>query len=378
MTAVEAYVPGYINRRRRTKAEVEQLDRQIVDVLEEDHPQSIRHVFYRMTDPRLDEPVPKTDTGSPNGYRMVWHRLKELRRSGEVPYRWITDATRRGYHVPTYANGADFLRAHAAAYRADLWAQAGVYVEVWAECRSIAGVIEDDCEDLAVSLYPAGGFSSITLAYEAAEQIAEEISDDGKPAHIIYVGDYDPAGVLIDRSIESELRRHLPAELDLTFHRLAITQAQIATYDLPTKPRKPGDKRAPHVKETVEAEAMPAGILRQMLRDKIEAFLPAGALEVIKATEESERAGLETWAQLMDASVRKAPREPMLLGQHHLTRLVPYIRAIETLAGRLGQRRADPRPGEALAVDPDHAQLAGLVISRVHQEKQRLDGEAAP
>jgi hypothetical protein len=35
-------------------------------------------------------------------------------------------------------------------------------------------VIEDDCEELAVSLYPAGGFSSITLVYEAAEAIAEE------------------------------------------------------------------------------------------------------------------------------------------------------------------------------------------------------------
>ena len=80
---------------------------------------------------------------------------------------------------------------------------------------------------------------------------------------------------------------------DLTFHRLAITEEQIAQYDLPTKPRKPGDKRAPHVKETVEAEAMPAGILRQMLRDEIESFLPPGALDVVKAAEESERAGLE-------------------------------------------------------------------------------------
>ena len=31
---------GYIKRRRRTKGQVEQLDQQIVDVLEEDHPQS--------------------------------------------------------------------------------------------------------------------------------------------------------------------------------------------------------------------------------------------------------------------------------------------------------------------------------------------------
>ena len=182
-------------------------------------------------------------------------------------------------------------------------------------------MIVDLCEELAVSLYPAGGFSSITFAYEAADFIRSEI-EDGKSAHVIYIGDYDPAGVLIDRSIESELRRHLNGEqadvlneifedlvrgsgcifdtADLEFHRLAITEEQISAYDLPTKPRKEGDRRALHVKETVEAEAMPAGILRQLLRDKIELFLPPDALVVAKVAEESERAQLTRWADLLE------------------------------------------------------------------------------
>jgi hypothetical protein len=42
-----------IKRARRTRERIEQLDAQILDVLREDHPQSVRHVFYRMTDPRL-------------------------------------------------------------------------------------------------------------------------------------------------------------------------------------------------------------------------------------------------------------------------------------------------------------------------------------
>ena len=41
--------------------------------------------------------------------------------------------------------------------------------------RSIAGVIVDLCEELAVSLYPAGGFTSITFAYEAADFIRDEV-----------------------------------------------------------------------------------------------------------------------------------------------------------------------------------------------------------
>ena len=115
MDAVNGASP--IRRTRRTKGEVAQIERQILDVLEEDYPQSIRHVFYRLTNPRLPEPVPKTELG----YRVVQNRLTLMRREGKVPYGWISDATRRGYHTITYANGADFLRRHIGAYRADLW-----------------------------------------------------------------------------------------------------------------------------------------------------------------------------------------------------------------------------------------------------------------
>ena len=278
-------------RTRRTAAQIEQLSNQIIEALEQDHPMAIRHIFYLMTNPRLPESVPKTDKGIPNGYRIIQNRLTRMRRKGLIPYGWITDATRRGHHVYTYNGHKDFLRQVAGLYRADLWRQAGHYVEVWCESRSIAGVIEDDCRELAVSLYPAGGFSSITLAYQAAEQI--NFAAAVKPAEIIYIGDYDPAGVLIDNSTEKELRRHLDPDVELNFHRIAITPEQIEKYDLPTKPRKKKDKRSKHIKETVEAEAMPPKILRGILREKVESFLPPRALKIAKVAEESERQTLD-------------------------------------------------------------------------------------
>jgi hypothetical protein len=291
-------------RGRRTKARIEQLDQQILNVLTDDHPQSVRHVFYRMTDPRLAEPVEKSD----HGYRQVQYRITELRRAGLLPYGWITDATRRGYHVDTFRDSADFLRRVTGLYRADIWRDADAYVEIWCESRSIAGVIEDDCEELAVSLYPAGGFSSITLAYQAAEYINEatayryEGSVLHKPAVILYVGDYDPAGVLIDVSLQKELQKHLHPDVILNFKRLAITEGQIIQYDLPTKPRKATDRRSPHVAETVEAEAMPARVLRQIVRGWVETFMPDGALQAAKAAEESERAGLLRLAEALEVA----------------------------------------------------------------------------
>lgn len=224
----------------------------------------------------------------------------QLRRAGALPYGWITDATRRGYFTPTYRSAGDFIRSVAGHYRADLWQDAEWYCEVWVESRSIAGVVQEDCEALAVSLYPAGGFSSITLAFEAARYL--NAVADGRPVCVLYVGDYDPAGVLIDVALERELRAHLKPEIELQFERIAITAEQIEAFDLPTKPRKAGDRRSLHVEATVEAEAMPAHILRAILRERIEALLPSDALAVARVAEESEREHLERMAALLGAA----------------------------------------------------------------------------
>jgi hypothetical protein len=220
----KVYGTGTIKRPRRTHTQVETLDQQILDVLEKDHPQSVRHVFYRMTNPRLAELVEKSD----RGYRHVQDRMFKLRRSGRLPYGWISDATRRGFFTRTYASAADFLHSVKGHYRADLWAQTAYCVEVWTESRSIAGVIERDCRELAVSLYPCGGFASVTLAYDAVEEIVGKY--DAVNWVIFYVGDYDPAGVLIDVALERELRQHLDfhnEDIGLTFERTGSGHQQI-------------------------------------------------------------------------------------------------------------------------------------------------------
>ena len=46
-----------------------------------DNPQSVRHVFYLMTDPTLPVSVDKTE----RGYKLVQRRCVKLRRDGIVP-----------------------------------------------------------------------------------------------------------------------------------------------------------------------------------------------------------------------------------------------------------------------------------------------------
>ena len=278
-------------RKRRTRKQIEQLERQILEVVKMDAPVSVRHIFYRCTDPRLPEPVEKTE----HGYKQVQKRIVKMRRAGLIPYGSISDATRRGYFVQTYGSAAEALRHWHGSFRANLWAGADVYVEVWCESRSIAGVIEDECRRLAVSLYPSGGFTSITLAYEAALGINSETRDGELPAYVIYIGDHDPSGVLIDPTIEREIRTHLAPGVDLEFYRLAVRPEHIQAMNLVTKPRKASERRSLHITRTVEAEAIPARTLRAMLTSEVESCLPSGALEATKAAEASERK-LIRWA----------------------------------------------------------------------------------
>ena len=266
------------SRNRRTKAQVAQLEAQIVEVCEADHPVSVRYVFYRMTDPRLPEPVEKTE----QGYKQVQKRVVEMRRAGRLPYRWISDATRVGWHVPTFRDPAEFVRAQAQAYRFDMWGDADTLVEVWCESRSIAGMIRDECQRLAVSLYPCGGFASTSYAWDAAQGYA-----DYSAVQIVYVGDFDSAGVLIDVALGRELRTH--TSTPVTFERVAVNEAQIQQFDLPTKPRKATDKRCPELAQTVEAEAMPAPILRALVRDAVERHLMPDALNYAALMDEQGR-----------------------------------------------------------------------------------------
>lgn len=292
------YCAGNIKRDRRTKTRMDTLDAQIMAVLKEDHPQSVRHVFYRMTDPRLSEPVEKSD----RGYRHVQSRCVTLRRAGLIPYNWIADLSRQGYFVNTFDDAGDFIRQMGGLYRADLWRDADVNCEVWAESRSIASVMLADCKELAVDLYPCGGFSSLSFVHAAAQ--SHNAGADKRPLTIIYVGDFDPAGVLIDVALERELREHLRSDIELDFRRIAINEWQVKTYDLPTKPRKEGDKRSLQITYSVEAEAMPARDLRALLRNNVEVLLPIGALQVAKVAEQSERQHLRSMAAMFEQGAR--------------------------------------------------------------------------
>lgn len=273
-------------RSRLTNVQLAELEVAIIAELEAEHPQTVRHVYYRLC--HLDA-VGKTDSG----YRRIQRLVLKLRKNGRLPYRWVSDGTRYRIAPNTFESISEALNDTARLYRRALWRDAEVYVEVWCESDSIAGVLHPVTSRYDVSLMSSRGFSSHTFLYRAGV----EIDQIGKRTQILYVGDYDPSGKLIGEHIEKQLREFAP-NVDIEFKRLLINSEQIEEYDLPTKP----PKRTTHSARfddtrTVEAEAMPAGLTREFLEAAILEHIDEHEIAVIETAEQDERRALQMFRQ---------------------------------------------------------------------------------
>jgi hypothetical protein len=287
-TAAPVYPTSLINRRTRsTKAEVEDRRAALLDIVVEHQPMTVRQLFYQATVLGLIE---KTEAG----YAKVQTDLVRLRRSGELPYGYLTDSTRYQRKPDSYQSIGHALEETASFYRRDLWAAADSYVEVWIEKDALSGVIYPITSEYDVPLMSARGYASLSFLHGAAEYIGElEV-----PAYIYHLGDYDPSGVDAANKIEETLCELAP-DAEIYFKRVAVMPWQIQAWNLPTRPTKTTDSRAKSFgsHESVELDAIEPEMLRSLVRGCIEKHLDQARLKVLKAAEESERAILLKFAK---------------------------------------------------------------------------------
>jgi len=279
MTAAPVYHASPIKRQRATKAEVEARREALLDIIEAGRPMTVRQVFYQATVRGL---VEKAESG----YGKIQTDLTVMRRTGELPYHWLADNTRWQRKPRTFNSVEDALKETARFYRKALWADAGSYVEIWLEKDALSGVIYPVTSMYDVPLMVARGYASLSFLYSAAEAI----NDLDVPAYIYHLGDFDPSGVNAGEKIEETLRELAP-DADIVFQRIAVTEEQIADWDLPTRPTKASDTRAKTFGSSlsVELDAIEPNQLRALVQEAIERHLPPEQFAVLKAAEESER-----------------------------------------------------------------------------------------
>lgn len=327
-----------LQRRRRTNAELGALDAAIVEAVEDEHPVTLRGVYYRVVSAGA---VDKTEAG----YRLVGRQLLKLRRDGSVPYEWITDGTRWITKPDSFTGIDQMLNDAALSYRRSLWHTQDSEVHIFTEKDAISGVILPVTEEWDVPLGVLRGYSSESFAHS----VAAAIKSCGKRAIFVYqLGDHDPSGLDAWRafrvSVAGFLGEKITAEMaadvmafahvaltvgatfgveetgpdqdlfdwdddeavayefmgghgfhnadlrTVTFARIAVTPEQIELYDLPTRPTKRTDTRArSFAGESVEVDAIPPSVLRSILTAAIERHIDPEALRLTRLAEDSER-----------------------------------------------------------------------------------------
>jgi hypothetical protein len=282
---------------RRTKAEMQAIRDGLIEIMAGQHPMTVRQVFYGATVRGLVEKTESQYKGT------VCRLLAEMRRAGEIPYRWIADATRWMRKPTTWSSAEEALRNTAETYRRALWDESSVAVEVWCEKEALAGVLVETTDEWDVPLMVTRGYPSISYMHSAAQAIAARYERNQR-TRIYYFGDNDPSGRDIDRVIVEGIGESLAAirgwsgladpeeafDIFADFERVAVTEEQIEEWELPTRPTKKTDTRAANFEgESVELDAIEAPTLRQLVREAIELHVDPHELGVLHAQEAEER-----------------------------------------------------------------------------------------
>lgn len=154
--------------------------------------------------------------------------------------------------------------------------QQDYHVEIWAEKTTMNDVLLPLCRECDVNLVTGLGEMSIT----AVVDVIGRVRDAERPGRILYISDYDPAGlgmpISVSRKIEY-LLTDLGSASNFRLHPVVLTSDQVKQYDLPRIPVKSTDRRKAHWErdhgrgqvELDALEALHSGELERIVREAI-------------------------------------------------------------------------------------------------------------
>ncbi len=260
------YQTSPIKRARRTKRELDELLETILKILDgETGPITLRHLFYRLSGLGAIE---KTE----DDYKRLCHLTAAWRKAGDIPWRSFTDSTRWYIREPLFDSLADALRNTQEMYRKNLWQTQGAYVEVWVEKAAIAPIVAEVASGFGVGTFVCRGFSSLSSLFSASELFRRQI-ESGKEVFVYHVGDYDPSGIAAVDSIRKTITQEFGVPIRL--ERLAVTEHQIRTMKLPSRPVKKSDPRSGKWRggDSVEVDSMPPRLLKDLVAGAIQSHI---------------------------------------------------------------------------------------------------------
>lgn len=270
-------------RQRRTGRELQTLDAQLVFLVHENKPCTVRQIYYRAV-------VHYLVSNDNRGYNLVQRRLLQLRRSGIIPYGSIEDNARSFYGGNRHTGPEAFMQHARYTYHLDYWQNEPINVEVWCESDSIAGTLRHIVtQEWGLRLYVARGFASETYLYNAGQAIQE----DGRETFIYTLSDFDPSGITLAEDIAEKLEA-FAGPVPVHVQRIALSREQVQLWDLPTHPVKATDSRGKRFKRehgdrVCDLEAVPPRELRNLVSKSIGEHVDPRKIQAAKRDEALQR-----------------------------------------------------------------------------------------
>lgn len=260
---------GYIADYRPQARTLPLLDatKAVLDEYREHWPLTVRQIFYRLVGAYG---FPKTEAF----YAKLCHHLANARRGGVILFDAIRDdgvTTVRLVRFDDEDHFRQHVRAMAGRYQRNLMAAQPRHVEVWCEAAGMIHQLAAVTHRYSINVYSSSGFDSLT----AKKVIADRICAISKPAVILHLGDYDPSGESIFRSVAEDVCAFVAVDrphglVNVEFKRVALTAEQVRNRGLPTAPAKATDSRSKGWHgETCQLEALTPKQIADILDDAI-------------------------------------------------------------------------------------------------------------
>lgn len=273
---------------------------------------SVRFIFYRLVG---NFGYPKTE----KDYKNLAELLVKARRARLIDFRDIADDDpAAGGGTWGYDNRAEFLndRKSVEGFALDQLRDQPFAIELWSEDRGSVPMLAQITRDYPITIYTTGGFSSVTVTHGIAQRVL--VRD--VPTVFLHIGDFDPSGESIFKSMSQDVGAFVSHELgcdwdeetgqtyaaddddgpDFRPIRVALTRQQAEDWNLETAPPKASDTRSRNwVGDTVQVQAMTEQQMRDVVIEKLDEFFDHEARAAVN--EESDRLREEMAPLVSDA-----------------------------------------------------------------------------
>jgi hypothetical protein len=254
---------------------------------------SVRQLYYQLVARAAIE-------NSQRSYKCIVDLVSNARLAGFLDWNMIEDRGRETITPPMWESPAQIVKAAAAQFAIDRWADQDNHIEVMVEKAALEGILIPVCREEGVRFTANRGYSSQSMMYEAGKRI-EQMIDAGKNVFVLYLGDHDPSGIDMTRDVRDRLEMFSRSSIEV--ERLALNWEQVEQWQPPENPAKSTDSRYVQYVELYgesswELDAVDPSTLGSLVRKAISRLRDDILYEAALERESGMRSELEKFAAI--------------------------------------------------------------------------------